>query len=46
MTMIVFVIVLVAIAAVVVAAGRFGADSRSHDPGCIEPNWPFARHGS
>lgn len=42
--MIAFILVLVALVAFVVLAGRFGADSRSSDLCCPDAQWPFARH--
>jgi hypothetical protein len=46
MIMILFVVVLVLLTGVVLAAGRLGVDSRPLDPQCRDGEWPFARHGS
>jgi hypothetical protein len=46
MTVILFVVVLVALTALVMLAGRLGTDSRPLDPCRREAEWPFARHGS
>jgi hypothetical protein len=46
MTVILFIVVLLALSGLVLVAGRLGVDSRPLDPGRRETEWPFARHGS
>ena len=41
MTMTAFVLVLLALVAFIVLAGRFGADSRPSDLCRREPDWPY-----
>jgi hypothetical protein len=41
MTMIAFIVVLLALVAFVILAGRFGADSRPSDACCAKTDWPF-----
>jgi hypothetical protein len=37
-------LVLAGLLAIVLLAGRLGSDTRPADPGCLDPQWPFARH--